>query len=103
MKTHLVSKDADDCDVVAQLIKASEHLIKSIPSAFFSGPAKDHMVRRLNTFLEVSTSLVRARSTTTQVCILFEGNSFFEPTYLEVQLVDRKNTTVYAAATLDNE
>lgn len=103
MKHHIVSKDAQDCDVVAQLIKASEYIIKSIPSAFFSGAAKDHMVRRLNIFLEVASALVRARSASTQVCVLFEGESFFQATYLEVQLVDRKNTIVYASTTLDTE
>lgn len=102
MKTYEIPKDADAAAVLKTLTKAIDGLIKVTPVELFNTQKKDHFFQRVNCFAQMCKIILQARSKSMPVCVQYEGTDFFHASYLEVQLVDRKNTIVYAATTLDD-
>ena len=102
MKQYIVSPDADKAEIVTEITSAAHQCINAIPMAMYAKPRKEHLLKRLEVFLAVAKELVAASNKTMQICIQYQGESFYTAHYLEVQLVDKKNTIVYAAVVLDD-
>lgn len=102
MKQYVVSPEADKAAIITEITNAAQQCINLIPMAMYAKPRKEHLLKRLQVFLAVAKELVAASNKTMQICIQYQGESFYLAHYLEVQLVDKKNTIVYAAAVLDD-
>lgn len=103
MKSYLPAKTTCGADIMDEVVKAAEALVNNVPVALLAAGRNKHLVQRLSAFLDVARVLIDSRSPTMLLCINYEGESLQKATFLEVQLVDKKNTIVYSATTLDCE
>ena len=102
MKQYVVSPDADKAQVILELTKAANNYMNSLPLRMYNKQRQEHLLKRMEVFLGMVKELVAASSKSMPLSVQYNGDSFYAASYIEVQLVDKKNTIVYAAVVLDD-
>lgn len=102
MNSYYIPKDTTNAALIDVLKKAVSGLVKASAVELYSPQKKDHFFQRVNGFVALSTKMLELRTKQMPVSLLWDGTSIFNARYIELQLVDSKDTIVYAAATLED-
>ncbi len=102
MNSYDITPTITNASILATLTKTVDGFVKRVAVDLYTQQKKEHFFQRVNSFIALSKVIVQCRSKQMNLCLLWDGNDIFNAHYIELQLVDRKNTIVYAAATLED-